>query len=555
MRGFDYIVDGAGRARLCALALLIICFQALYVGLAMLLSRFLDLITMAISTGNADEVLGFLPFATVYSAVLGVLVVAGGWYRASVVQRVMVGVRARVAGGLVGGDAATASNSAQHLTVLGQNMDTVETDWLGGIIDIFQAVVQIMFAVVMLVCINPLIAILSIAATALPTFVPRLFGRRLAAAQGSIVEETQRYNARVRDSAIGGETVRSYHIGPVVLERHDAAARTLELSKAHLSQITAVVSGISGGIGVLVQLCIMGATGLFALSGLVSVGSVIAVTQLSGDVISPASEISSKLAKVHAGQEILALFRSIENQSEKGGGRTTCTRRITPAHTFGLEGVSFAYDGEERQVLRDCSVRFEAGRKYAITGASGGGKSTLLGILSGALVPQAGSVFVDGEAGALPESVSIHQSVFLFDGTLRENITLWGTFGRDDIVRAIRLAGLDGVVTALPQGLDTPMGENGARLSGGERQRVAIARALLHGKKVLLVDEATSALDAAMAAQVEAALLALDGVTVIAVTHRLGEAYAVRYDEVLEMRGGRLVGEGSAEGRLGPAAT
>lgn len=88
-------------------------------GLVMLLSGFLNLINMAISTGNADEALGF-PLATVYSAVLGVLVAAGGWYRASVVRPVTVGVRARVAESLVGGDTATASNSAQHLTVLGR---------------------------------------------------------------------------------------------------------------------------------------------------------------------------------------------------------------------------------------------------------------------------------------------------------------------------------------------------------------------------------------------------------------------------------------------------
>lgn len=397
MRGFDYIVDGAGLARLCVLALLIICFQALYVGLAMLLSRFLDLITMAISTGNADEVLGF---------------------------------------------------PLRH----------------------------------------------------------RLF-RRSGRPCG-------------RRRVVSGERCPAGHGG----NSREGCRRSC-------------------------------ATGLFTLSGLVSVGSVIAVTQLSGDVISPAPEISSKLAKVKAGQEILALFRSIEDQSEKDGAHVTCTRRAVPASAFGLEGMSFAYDGEERQVLCDCSVRFKAGRKYAITGASGGGKSTLLGILAGALAPQAGSVCVDAEAGALPESVSIHQSVFLFDGTLRENITLWGAFEQDDIARAIRLAGLGEVVAALPQGLDTAMGENGARLSGGERQRVAIARALLHGKTVLLVDEATSALDAEMAEQVEDALLSLDGVTVIAVTHRLDETRTARYDKVLEMSEGHLVGEGSAEGRLGPAAT
>ena len=96
------------------------------------------------------------------------------------------------------------------------------------------------------------------------------------------------------------------------------------------------------------------------------------------------------------------------------------------------------------------------------------------------------------------------------------------------------------VVAALPDGLDTPVGEGGGRLSGGERQRVAIARALLYGKTTLLVDEATSALDKETATRVEDTLLALDGVTLIAVTHQLDAEHAARYDEVLEMKDGRL---------------
>ena len=149
-------------------------------------------------------------------------------------------------------------------------------------------------------------------------------------------------------------------------------------------------------------------------------------------------------------------------------------------------------------------------------------------------------MLVDGRAGCVPDAAWVHQNVFLFDDTLRENIGLGGTFTDEQIGSALRLAGLGEVVAALPDGLDTPVGEGGGRLSGGERQRVAIARALLYGKTTLLVDEATSALDKETAARVEDTLLALDGVTLIAVTHQLDAEHAVRYDEVLEMKGGRL---------------
>jgi ABC-type multidrug transport system fused ATPase/permease subunit len=157
--------------------------------------------------------------------------------------------------------------------------------------------------------------------------------------------------------------------------------------------------------------------------------------------------------------------------------------------------------------------------------------------------PSSGTLLVDGEANAIPDVAFVHQNVFLFDGTLRENITLGGSFSDAAISQAMHLAKLDDVAAALPQGLDTPVSENGTRLSGGERQRVAIARALLYSKRTLLVDEATSALDRNTAAQVEDALLSLDGVTVIAVTHHLDKTHAARYDKVLTMKNGHLKDE------------
>ena len=338
MWGVNYILDAVGRRRLCTLALLLICFRSVYVGLALLLSRLLDLVSAAISAGNPDPVLDFLPFAALYTMLLGALVVVCGWYKAVLVQRAMVSLRSHAASGLMCQEGNDAKNSARHLTVLGQNMDTLEKDWLGGLLDIADSASQIAIAAAMLVYINPLIAVLSIVATALPALVPRCFGRRLAAGQHAVVGETERYNARVRDAAIGNEVIRSYHMGEVVLGEHDDAARKLERAKARLAGLMAVVSGTAGGLGVLTQLAIMGATGLFALKGLVSIGSVIAVTQLSGNVISPASELSSKLAKVKACREILDALEKSETHDNQGEGSASHALAVPVTRAVELEG-------------------------------------------------------------------------------------------------------------------------------------------------------------------------------------------------------------------------
>lgn len=187
------------------------------------------------------------------------------------------------------------------------------------------------------------------------------------------------------------------------------------------------------------------------------------------------------------------------------------------------------------------SACFKAGRKYAIIGKSGSGKSTLLKLISGQIKPQSGAILIDGSKDILCDPAMIHQNVYLFDDTLKNNITLGSSYSSEQIGEVIKKSGLSEVVAALPKGLDTPVEENGKRFSGGERQRIAIARALLYGKKLLLVDEATSALDTRMATEVENNLLGLSGVTMIEVTHHLNVAQQSKYDAVFEMTPSGLV--------------
>ena len=223
----------------------------------------------------------------------------------------------------------------------------------------------------------------------------------------------------------------------------------------------------------------------------------------------------------------------------------------TPAHlaeTIRCDNVDFAYAGTERPALRGIDVTIRRGESIGIVGPTGAGKTTLLDVLLGLLPPTSGRVLVDGidiagHVRGWQATVGIvPQQVFLLDASLKQNIAL----GQSDtdidperIAASVRMAQLDTVVAALPQGLDTHVGERGVRLSGGQRQRVAIARALYLQPSVLVFDEGTSALDAGTEAQVVEALDALPGdPTVIAVAHRLSTVR--RCDRILLLDQGRL---------------
>ncbi len=212
-----------------------------------------------------------------------------------------------------------------------------------------------------------------------------------------------------------------------------------------------------------------------------------------------------------------------------------------------LDAVTVTYAGRSRAALDAVSVRIAARTTTAIIGPSGAGKSSLADVLMALLEPDKGSMKVDGIAVAGPDrhrwrrSVSyVQQDAFLFNDSVRANL-LWSHPNVSDLEmsNALTAAAAD-FVHALPDGLDTVVGDGGVRLSGGERQRIALARALIGKPSLLILDEATSALDPENEALVRRAIAQLHGnMTIILIGHRLGMLDQV--DHVIELRGGQLV--------------
>ncbi|MCG6341624.1 ABC transporter ATP-binding protein/permease [Vibrio fluvialis] len=206
-----------------------------------------------------------------------------------------------------------------------------------------------------------------------------------------------------------------------------------------------------------------------------------------------------------------------------------------------ISHVNFSYDGEHK-VLDDLSLEIPAGKKVALVGASGGGKSTLIQLLIGVYRANSGEIRYNGETcddisfDVIRSQIAVVlQQPVLFNDTLRHNLTLGSDYDELSLWRALDIAQMQDVITKLNLGLDTQIGRNGIRLSGGQRQRLAIARMILSNPKFVILDEATSALDTATEAALHKALTEfLDGRTTLIVAHRLSAVKQADLIYVLE---------------------
>ncbi len=216
-----------------------------------------------------------------------------------------------------------------------------------------------------------------------------------------------------------------------------------------------------------------------------------------------------------------------------------------------FDGVSFSY-ADDLPVLRAVSFVAEAGKTTALVGGSGAGKSTIVALLQRFYDLAEGAILIDGQDIAHVTKASLRANIayvsqhpYLFEGSVRDNIR----YGRPDatdaeIEEAARLAHADEFIAGMPQGYDTPVGENGVTLSGGQRQRLSIARAIVRNAPILLLDEATSALDTESEARVQAALeTIMQDRTTIVIAHRLSTV--VKADHIVVLEAGRVVEEGT----------
>jgi ABC-type multidrug transport system fused ATPase/permease subunit len=288
------------------------------------------------------------------------------------------------------------------------------------------------------------------------------------------------------------------------------------------------------------------------VSGKVSFGSLVAYLGYLALLYSPLTSLASvqsSMAKGDAAAERIFEVLETSPEVEDQLGATDLPRlegRIE------FEGVTFGY--ESVPVLRNLSFRVEPGQMVALVGSSGVGKSTVLDLILRFWDPWEGQVRLDGHdlKSVRLESIRrqigfVPQDPFLFNGTIRDNITYGDPYStKDRVVHAASMANAHDFISRLPHGYDTKVGERGLRLSGGERQRIAIARAILHNPRILVFDEPTSSLDSVSEEAIQQSFRgAFQGRTVFTVAHRL--ATVINADKIILLADGKATEVGSHE--------
>ena len=308
---------------------------------------------------------------------------------------------------------------------------------------------------------------------------------------------------------------------------------TMKVLTMQLNSVTLMDLMAYGGAG----LGIISAVAAFA-AGRLTLTATLTIVLLAADFFLPLRLLGSYFhIAMNGAASAEKIFRLLSAQEPEDGEKTA-----DPADsTLALEHVTFGYE-KERTILHDVSLTIPQGSFVSLVGESGCGKSTLLKILLGWLPGYQGKVLYDERdvRDYTPEQLQqkmsyIEQNVFLFNTTIRENITLGEHFTDEQMEKALRDSALAGDLANMPKGLDTPVGEEGNALSGGQKQRVAIARALIHNRSILLVDEGTSALDQKNADIVEKSLLSNPDLTLILISHHLSDERKAQLDHLYDL--------------------
>lgn len=439
--------------------------------------------------------------------------------------------------------------SSTYVSALTNDIQAIEQGYLWDTFTMWESLLTFVGALVMMILYSPLLTLIAIGLSLLPLIAAILTGNKVAVEEKKVSDRNESYTSTLRDSLGGFSVIKAFGAEVQMIAMFKSKIKELSKAQGSKHKARALVELFGGIAGTIAQIGVFLLGAYMALSGKgVTAGVTMIFVQLMNYVLSPIAVIPTCIAERKAAKSLLnkiaiALETNVREEGEN--------QHIQIERGIVVKDLSFSYD-EETPVLHNINYTFELGKKYAIVGASGSGKSTLLNLLMSAYHNYDGTICYDNtelreiNSSNLYEIESIiHQNVFIFNATIRDNITMFSHFSEQQIDDAIRLSGLSALIEE--KGADYLCGENGSGLSGGEKQRVSIARSLLKKSQVLLVDEATAALDAETAYQVSSAILGLQGVTSIVVTHSLDEGLLKQYDGIITLKNGSIVEQGTFE--------
>ena len=469
--------------------------------------------------------------------------------RNKLVRKIMSGYKNKVFQSILDRDYREFSKetSGKFISILTENMKKIEQDYLHQYFNISKNLSLMIFSLIAMFIGNWFLTLLVIIVSSIAMLISGFIGKKSAFMQNRAMIVEQTYLAKIKDIIAGFLVIKSFNVKEAIYQDYSYVSENLEeiyFTKGKFDVLSNVISQLSGMIVFLVA---FGGGMYLVFNGYTSIGSVTAIVQLVNFVVMPVNEVGMGITKFREGQVTLEAFE-VQDVPEFQTGKTK--EYFNEVITF--SNVDFSYPNTEGKIFNHLSVKIQKGEKIAIVGRSGSGKSTLLNLLLRFYEVTSGHILIDNQdlQDISIESLYnlmtvVQQDVYIFDDTLKANITLNQSFTEYDIKQAVQQSGLESYVLENELGLQVLCGENGSNLSGGQKQRLSIARALIRKTPILLLDEATSSLDNQVTTEIENSILKIQDLTALVVTHKLNELILKKYNRILFMKDGGIVEDGS----------
>lgn len=443
------------------------------------------------------------------------------------------------------------SSTSDYLSLLTNDIQIYQEGIVRSKLCIVQNAISATIVLLALLNTNISITFLIITCTAIIYFLPRLFNNRISLAQEKVSKQLAHITGTASDYLEGFYVISTYNYQKKAGEKFDFTNKKYYEKKNSLDKNLSKSETLSSALSVATELLVLFVSAQFVFMNILNVGKMVAVMQLTGAFVQPLILIMTNLPKLSSGRAIEERFLSILNVAENDMGTPKEDSALLPFEKdIELHNIGFSYE-EKKEILHGIDLKIRKGKKYAIVGGSGAGKTTLINIINGIYKQNIGDILVDGYPienkyrQYINLFATVGQNTFLFNSTVQENITLTEKDSANHLVDACKISGVSELIKDQKCKLEQMIQENGANLSGGQRQKIALARAIYHEKPILILDEGMSAIDKKSAYDIEKRLLDRKNVTLLSITHDIHSPLLKEYDEIIFLVDGRIEMVGS----------
>ena len=438
----------------------------------------------------------------------------------------------------------TKCNTSAYISILTNDIHKIEEDYLFSSFDLITNITLFITTIIIMFIYSPLLTISGIVLSLLPFIGAIIVGGKLAFQEKDISNQNASFMHFLKDNLIGFSTIKVFGAENKIKEIFKKNNQVLETKKAKKTRIISLVEMVQSILSLVSQFGVFFIGAIISIStGKISPSVILLFVQLMNYIINPLMLIPTTLSKRLSCKPI---FKKIDDilkieYDDKNYNVIEYIDDVT------IKDLTFGYN--DQIILNNLNYTFRNNKSYVIVGPSGSGKSTLFNLLIGKESNYAGEIIYNNidlkniSLDSLFEVSSfVEQSVFVFDDTIINNITMYSSVDEAELRDVIVKSGLQELIRE--KGKDFLCGENGCNLSGGEKQRISIARALLKKSQLLLLDEVTSALDSNLSLFIINNILQIQDTTKIMITHNLNRELLEKFDEIIVMKNGIIVDSG-----------